>query len=213
MRNLHLSLVAIFVSISLIILGGCLGKGTQEPTRLYMLQPLASSETNTEAGAVDDAFSLRVGPIRLPEYLNRPQIVTRTEENKIQLGVFHHWGEPLERNFASVLALNMSNLLSTTNIILHPWAKKEDVKYILAVDVIRFDGEFNGNATLHARWYLTHWEDDNPKVLATRISRYTETVGGESYENLVVAESRALEAFSREIAEVIKGLPQEGAGQ
>ena len=86
MRNLHLSLVAIFVSISLLILGGCLGKGTQEPTRLYMLQPLASSETDTEAGAVDDTFSLRVGPIRLPEYLNRPQIVTRTDENKIQLG-------------------------------------------------------------------------------------------------------------------------------
>jgi len=213
MRNLHLSLVAIFVSISLIILGGCLGKGTQKSTRLYMLQPLAISETDTEAGAVDDTFSLRVGPIRLPEYLNRPQVVTRTKENEIQLGVFHHWGEPLDRNFASTLAVNMARLLSTTKIILHPWAKKEDVRYVLSVDVIRFDGEFNGNATLHARWYLTHWEDDNPKVLATRISSYTETVGGDSYENLVVAESRALEAFSREIAEVIKGLPQERAGQ
>jgi uncharacterized lipoprotein YmbA len=213
MRNLHLSLVAILISISLIILGGCLGKGTQKPTRLYMLQPLASSETDTEAGAVDNTFSLRVGPIRLPEYLNRPQIVTRTDENKIQLGVFHHWGEPLENNFAGVLALNMSSLLSTTNIILHPWAKKDEVKYVLTVDVVQFDGEFNGNATLHARWYLTHWDDNNPKVLATKISRYTEPVGGESYDNLVIAESRALEAFSREIAEVIKGLPQEGSGQ
>jgi uncharacterized lipoprotein YmbA len=195
------------------VLGGCLGKGTQKPTRLYMLQPLASSETNTEAGAVDDTFSLLVGPIRIPEYLNRPQIVTRTADNEIQLGVFHHWGEPLERNFASALAVNMSNLLSTTNIVLHPWARKKDVKYVLAVDVIRFDGEFNGNATLYARWYLTHWEGRNREVIATKISKHTETVGDESYENLVVAESRALEAFSREIAEVIKGLPQEGAGQ
>jgi uncharacterized lipoprotein YmbA len=107
----------------------------------------------------------------------------------------------------------MSNLLSTTNIVLHPWARKKDVKYVLAVDVIRFDGEFNGNATLYARWYLTHWEGRNREVIATKISKHTETVGDESYENLVVAESRALEAFSREIAEVIKGLPQEGAGQ
>ena len=212
MRFTHLRLVriGIFLIISLVVLGGCLGKGTQDPTKYYLLQPMASSVTGEHTGAEDGGFSVGVGPVRMREYLDRPQIVTRSGENEIHIGLFHSWAEPLGGNFSSTLTHNLSILLQTDRLALWPWDRKlEHVDYQIIVDVIRFDGVLGGEAVLIARWYVFSYKEGmKTEEIIPKKSTYTAPMEDDSYEALVAAMSKTLEDFSREVADVIKARAQ-----
>ena len=203
--------IGMFLIISPMVLGGCLGKGTQDPTKYYLLQPLASSLTGEQqTGAKNVGFSIGVGPVRLREYLNRPQIVTRSGENEIHIGLFHSWGEPLAENFSATLASNLSVLLDTDRLALWPWGRKiEHVDFQIIVDVIRFDGVLGGEAVLSARWYVFNYKEGmKTEEVIPKKSTYTAPMEDDSYEALVAAMSKTLDDFSREVAEAIKAMAQ-----
>lgn len=202
--------IGIFLSIALMVLGGCLGKGTQDPTKFYLLQPIAGSATGEQTGAEDGGFAVGVGPIRMPEYLDRPQIVTRTGENEVNIGLFHNWAEPLRENFSANLVNNLSILLETNKIVLWPWGRSRlGVDHQVTVDVIRFDGVLGSEAILSARWYiLSYGEDKEAREVTPKKSTFTAPMEDDSYEALVAAMSKTLEDFSREVAEAIKAESQ-----
>jgi len=147
-------LTGIVLIISIFFFGGCLGKGTQKPTEFYLLQPINPSIEEQGVAAGEGAV-LGIGPVRVRDYLNRPQIVTRTSTNAITIHDFHYWGEPLSANFTAILAQNLSFLLSTNRIFVFPYRSKQELQidYQVVVDVIRFDGETGGEATLQAQYY------------------------------------------------------------
>jgi hypothetical protein len=72
------------------------------------------------------------------------------------------------------------------------------------MDVIRFDGSLGGDVSLIARWSIL--EGKERKVVFARKSTIKEPSGAQGYEAMVVANSRALEKLSREIAEAIRTL-------
>ncbi|NIQ92263.1 MAG: hypothetical protein GWN93_26070, partial [Deltaproteobacteria bacterium] len=71
-------LTGIVLIISFLIVGGCLGKGTQKATRFYLLQPVYNTSSGERASKEGEGVMLAIGPVRVREYLSRPQIVTRT---------------------------------------------------------------------------------------------------------------------------------------
>jgi uncharacterized lipoprotein YmbA len=192
------------------VLGGCLGKGTQDPTKYYLLQPIASSTLGEQAGAENGEFSIGVGPVRMPEYLDRSQIATRAGENEIHIAQFHNWAEPLRDNFSAILAINLSVLLETNQLVLWPWGRRiEHVDYQVLVDVIRFDGVLGGEAELFVRYYIFRYKEGmKTEEVIPKKSTFTAPMEGESYEALVAAMSKTLEDFSREVAEAIKSSSQ-----
>ena len=202
--------IGIFLTIALMVLGGCLGKGTQDPTKFYLLQPIASSTTLEQTAAEDGGFAIGVGPVRLREYLDRSQIVTRTGENEVNIGQFHNWAEPLRENFSAILANNLSILLDTDNIVLWPWGgRRVRVDHQVTVDVIRFDGVLGGEAVLIARWYIFNYgEDQEAREITPKKSTYTAPMEADTYEALVAAMSKTLEDFSKEVAAAIKAESQ-----
>jgi len=211
MRFTHLRLLGLYQMVSLLVLGGCLGKGTQDPTKYYLLQPIASSVSGEQqTGAKDNGISVGVGPVRMREYLNRPQVVTRTGENEIQIGQFHNWAEPLGDNFSTILATNLSTLLETNQIALWPWGRKiKYLEYQVMADVMRFDGALGGDAVLFVRWYIvSHKEGMKTKEITAKKSTFTAPMEGENYEALVTVMSKILGDFSREVAETIKARGQ-----
>jgi len=62
-----------------------------------------------------------VGPVELPEYLDRPQIMTCESRNELQFAEFDRWAGSLEKAFSRVLAVNLSILLSTDRVAVYPW--------------------------------------------------------------------------------------------
>jgi uncharacterized lipoprotein YmbA len=199
-------IVFLALGIYLLITGGC---ATTEPARFYTLSPLAIP--GLEAEAAGEGIAIGVGPIKLPEHLDRPQIVVRTSRNELKLAEFDRWAGSLGDDFSRVLAENLSILLSTHRVSLYPWRKSVPVEYQVVVDVARFDGDLGGNAALVARW--TVFGGHNKKVLFMEKSRISEPSGGRGFEAMVAAQSRALGHLSREIADAIKALSEKGPNQ
>jgi uncharacterized lipoprotein YmbA len=197
----------IVLLISFIFLGGCLGTGTQKPTDYYLLQPL-NSAMEEQGAAARQGIVLGIGPVRVQDYLNRPQIVTRTSTSEIMLHEFHYWGEPLSTNFTVVLAQNLSALLSTDRIFIFPYRNKQNLplQYQVIVDVIRFDGEPGVKASLLVQYCILQFQDNGMKELVTRQPSFSKPLADDSIATLVAAMSELVADLSREIAGEIKAV-------
>jgi uncharacterized protein len=177
------------------------------PSRFYVLSPLTGTGGESEMASDNRRGTIGIGPVELPVYLDRQQIITRVSANELHLAGFDEWAEPLGDNFTRVLVENLSVLLSKNLFTIFPFRGSESIDYQIQVEVIRFDGSLAGDASLLVRW--TIFGEDDKKSLLTRKSSFKEATGGPDYEALVAAQSRTIEALSREIAGVIKGLSGE----
>jgi uncharacterized lipoprotein YmbA len=197
MRKMNHRVASVIIGLSLLAQAGC---ASSKPSRYYLLSALGPTQSAKE----DQGVSVGVGPIELPKYLDRPQIVTRGSQNRLYLGEFDRWAEPLEQNFARVLAENLAALLSTDDVVQYPWKRSARVDYQIIVMVNRFDAAMGGDTVLHARW--TVCDGDGQTVVPPRASRITEPAASADYEAIVQAGSRALEQLSRQIAGAIQSI-------
>jgi uncharacterized lipoprotein YmbA len=130
--------------------------------------------------------------------------VTRAGENQLELAEFDRWAEPLQNNLSRVLVLNLSTLLSTDRVALHPWNRSTPMDYQVIVDVGRFEAGTAGATSLLARWSIVDAADR--KILRVRKSSFSEPIADGGYEATVASMSRAVAALSREIAGAIRDL-------
>ncbi len=186
---------------SLMIMGAC---ASTEPARFYLLHSIPDAETEKTAATSENGVTVGIGPIELPEYLDRPQIVTRISKNELNLDEFGQWAEPLSHSFSRILAENLALLLSTERIFSYPWAASTRVDYQVTVEVTRFDGTPGDSVTLNARWAIL--KGGEKEVLVKKKSSYRQPTSGQGYEALVSAKSQALADLSREIADKIKAI-------
>ncbi len=116
---------------------------TTSPTRFYVLSTIADKPAEAPANV-----AVGVGPINLPQYLDRPQIVTRLSSNQLAVGDFDQWGGQLDDNLARTLAGNLSILLQTDRVQLYPWKDDDSLDYAVTVDVINFEQDVDGSSLL-----------------------------------------------------------------
>jgi len=145
-----------------------------------------------------------VGPINIPDYLDRQPIVTTSRQHKVKLAEFDRWAGSLKDDFSRVLSENLSILLSTNRVCLFPWRGSVAIDYQVEVEVIQFDGELGGNVLLIARWAVFGGKDN--KVFIMKKTSFTEPAGAQGYEAMVAAQSRALMHLSRDIAVAVKSV-------
>ncbi|MGB5065080.1 MAG: PqiC family protein [Candidatus Competibacter sp.] len=174
----------------LLVLAGCAGS---EPVRYYVL----SATLAGSGGVAARDIAVGVGPVELPEYLDRPQIVTRTSQNELNVADFDRWAGSLKDNTIWVLAENLAILLPSQRVSVYPWKRATPVDYQVTVQVTRFDRLENGESVLAARWRVL---DGGGRELLSRTSTYRETPAGPDYAATVAAMSQNLEAFSRDLA-------------
>ncbi len=177
-------------------LTGCAGS---ETVRYYVL----SATLAGPSGAAVRDIPVGVGPVELPEYLDRPQIVTRTSQNELNVADFDRWAESLKDNTIRVLAENLAMLLPSQRVSVYPWKRATPVDYQITVQVSRFDRMENGESVFAMRWRVL---DGGGRELLSRISTYRETPAGSDYAATVAAMNRNLEAFSRDVAIMIEAL-------
>jgi len=184
---------------------GCV-PGSTGPSRYYVLSPLSGQKADAQSLTGEGRVSVGIGPVDLPGYLDRPQIVTQISENMISLGEFDIWAESLQENFIRVLAENISTLLVSEPVAVFPWKDAFQTDYQVKVDVMRMDGTLGSDAVLTANWAI--FREGRTELLLAKRSTYREKSDGESYEPLVAAQSRAVQALSSDIAAEIKSAIQ-----
>jgi uncharacterized protein len=202
-RSLWLRLQLFLLGVGLVAGLGCAGSA---PAKFYTLSPLSTTgEVRVEKETAGRALAIGIGPVRLPQYLARKEIVTRTDANKIDLAEFDLWGGSLQDDFSRNLLENLSLLLASDRVSLYLWPGMGTIDYRVGMDVIRFEGNRGGDVVLVANWTIR--EGQGNKFIRVQNSRIHEPTGGQSYEAMVGGLSRALARLSREIAEGIKALP------
>lgn len=179
-----------------IILVGLTGCTNSRDTRFYVLTALPAVEM---PGGASPAIGLR--PVGLPQYLDRPQIVTRAGENMLQLAEFDRWGSSLQDNVTRVLAANLSILVPADRVAVFPWMKDSPIEYEVMVEATHLEGTLGGSCSLVADWAISRRGEK--ESLATGKSRHTESAG-DSYATLVAAHSRLVAALGRDIAAALK---------
>jgi uncharacterized protein len=189
--------------LAVLIPGGCslLNPGPQPKTRFFMLSSPALSGKPIQPLATLPQVAIGIGPVRLPEYLDRRNIIVRNSRNEFELAEDSQWAEPMGDTFARVLADNLSVLLGTHRITQFPWRPSMPVDYQLTVQVAQFDGILGEQAVLRAHWQV--FTGDGKKLLDSGYSVFREKAEDPSIDALVSAESRAAESFSREVAVAI----------
>ena len=208
MPNIQFKPVILICCVCFFVLVGCLPRGPAQPTNFYVLTSLYSLEANPQATAELKDISIAVGPIRMPQLLDRAQLVIRVNQNKIQTVEFSQWSEPLRVNFVRVLAENLSILLDSEQMSIFPFLKEALFDYQVTVEVTRFDGNFEEGAQMRTSW--TIWGPKRRQVLLKKYSRFSESLTSNDIEALVAAKSRLIAKLSKEIAEAIKGLAENG---
>ncbi len=178
----------------LLTLGGC-GASTQPP-KFYLLNSLSASEQAVAQASL--GLAIAVGPIKIPEYVDRPQIVTRISENELKLAEFHKWAEPLKDNIPQVLADNLSLLMRTDQVNIYPWKRSTPIDYQVTIDITRFDTSSDAEAHLVARWQV--FGHDTRKVLALKKSHLKAPLQSSDYHSIVSALNQTLADLSRAIA-------------
>lgn len=183
-----------------LLLGAC---SSSPPSRFYTLSAL---ETDTPQSG-ETGRLLGLGPFRMPDYLNRSQIVTRSGDAAMLIDEFVRWSEPLALALPRILAANIDNQLADTGVVVFPYEPfiRDQLDYRLVGDINRFDADREGRVVLDVQWAVS--DHGGEIAVAVRRSRYlaqAEQLGEPGA--VIAAMNRALADFSRDIAASLQAL-------
>ena len=195
MSNSSIQIRIWMIAVVIITVAGC---GTTPPPNFYQL----SENASTQLSGLERGLAVGVGPINVPAYLDRPQIVIRGLDHQLVMSEFNRWVEPLTDSISRVIVVNLSNSLESTRVYKIPRRNKAiPLEFRIEIDIARFDGMLGGDALLVARWTLY---DRQNKPLATKVSIIREPSGGEGFDLLIAAQNRTLQNLSQEIFAAIR---------
>jgi uncharacterized lipoprotein YmbA len=187
----------VLAAVAVLGTAACIGGRASPATQHYVLSPVievASGGTASPAGPL----VVGVGPVTLPAYLDRPQMVIRAAPDLIEVREFEQWGEPLRDGVTRVVAVNLARLLPGSRVVAFPWRSTEAIGCQVILDIGQMDGPAGGSVALDARWRVL---DRSGSEVAARVSRLSEPAGTGT---TAAAMSRALGVLSHDIARELK---------
>lgn len=130
---------------ALAVTAGCVRD--TKPSDFYLLEPTAVAS----AAPTQDP-SMVVGPVTIPQHLDRPHIVTRAGSGRLDIDEFSRWAEPLSHSIPSVIAANLTALTGSERIIPYLQVRDLDVDFRVMAIVSRFDADAAGEVVLDVKW-------------------------------------------------------------
>lgn len=188
-------LLACMIIVAGVLISGC---ASSPPVRYYSLEPLPGTQPD-----VQKPYSLGLGPIQFPEYLRRPQIVSRTTGAELELAEFDRWSEPLAGAFQRVLTLNLDQLLTEWAVVEFPYGNLWDPAYRLQGRVSQFETDESGRAVLNVQWGVVNIETTDMLVRLRRDMYTAQAADPGDYDGVVQALNQTVEEFSRTVAQAI----------
>jgi uncharacterized lipoprotein YmbA len=206
MMRVQASRFAWLLTAGVLALAGCMS--VADPTKYYVLSPTSPRDPTPTSSA--SSVAVGVGPVLMPGYLDRVQIVTRDANDEVAVAMYDRWAEPLESGIAQVLADNLGAHIGSERIAVFPWrgGVARVLDYQVAVVVLRFEGWPGRQATLDARWRLV---GKDGMELAMKRSTINEPIVQPGYQPLVQGMNRLLAMLAREIAFEIRSRAEAAA--
>jgi uncharacterized lipoprotein YmbA len=154
MKNRGATTFLLFFCLAAAVLtAGCLFSPQPDKSKFFVLAPDVSNSaavTLSSAGTPNQLI-IGLGPIKLPEYLDRSEVVTRVAPNRLELSPIDRWAEPLSTDFRQVMAQDLAGRLGTQMITFYPWYRTTHIDYQVQIDVYRFERDSRTLADLRRR--------------------------------------------------------------
>ena len=131
------------------LLAGCLGPRV-DSSRYFTL-----AATGPEVAAGAPVASVGIGPLTLPPYLSRPEVATRIGPDQLAYATNDRWAAPLEDLAVQALSEGLCARLPARDVVRWPWPLGSPPDVAASVEILRFEGDATGGATIEARWVVT----------------------------------------------------------
>ena len=147
---------------------------------------------------------IEVGPVKIPEYQNRPQIVIQNKDKTLTFSEFDRWGESLDISLARLINQDMALMLPGANIQMFPANLTMPIKYQIIVDVLQLKSELDKDIFLVVQWSIL--DVQNNKVMFTKRSEFRQVIDPPNYAGLAQTLSAVCISLSSEIAKEIASI-------
>ena len=180
----------------LALLAAC---GSSPKTDFYML--------NADQGSVMQSANLSTGPavgvwqVKLPDLLDRSEIVTRDNPFKITMADFSWWASNLSENMTLLMVTQLSQQLQSNRVVTSPWPSYREIDYQVITRLERFDGELGGEVVLRGLWSLL--DGDGTKELSRQVFEFKTSAADLTYQEMVAAMSRLTVQLAEQLADGI----------
>lgn len=191
---------------SVLALGGCVSVLSSPNPRFYTLSALSEKQLSEEFD-IPSGTIIGIGPVKIPEYLNRPQIVTVNKDKTLSFAEFERWAEPLDFAMARLINEDLTLIFPSATLVIFPWDVVITVKYQVIADVIRLENELDKDLFLVAQWSIIDLE--KKQAVFTKRSQFRQPIAPHNYYGLTEALSNACAALSSEVAQGLVSLLKE----
>ena len=183
-----------FVSIGVLILvAGCLGRSPN--VRLFTL----GSQVQLERSERAPDLAVLIGPVRLPSYLERPQIARRLGGGEVELDEFNRWVGGFEENLIRALTDGIRRQLGSVRVVGYPSQAPFPMDYRVRLHVDELIVDESNLLRAQLRWAIV----SKVKGEAPSLSSFERDIaaGSGSIEALVEAHDRVLSELAERIAD------------
>lgn len=171
------------------------------PVHLYTLSTEASG--GQPPVKVAKERRIMIGPVSIPDVVDRPQIVVRSGPNQVSVIDDHRWAEPLKNEVTRAIAKNIGRLVGSSRVWAYPENAGGSLDYRVLVAIQLFESTPGHDVVIDALWTVQTLPQEGSQPKTGR-SRVEESISGQGYEAVVAAHSRAIGVVSRDIAEAIR---------
>jgi uncharacterized lipoprotein YmbA len=140
-----------------------------------------------------------VGPVSLPTYIDRAELVFQSANNQFQVPPNVHWAGTLQENFTRVLATDLGRRLHSGNVLVYPAPPTLKPRYQVVVDVRQFHAVSGGDAILDVDWRIQAPETN--AIVHRQNGSFRARIAGDGYEPVVAAESQLLAQLADAVAQ------------
>ncbi len=181
-----------------VLLSGCLSIPTSPTPRFYALSPVDETQVSKKIN-ITPGVIIGIGPVKIPEYQYRPQMVTQSPDKMLQFAQFDRWGESLDLGLARLIREDLTMMLPGAKLILYPWGSSLSVKYEVVEEVVQLDSDLDKGMVFTVQWMII--DVQNSKTLIIKRSEFHTAINPKSYLGLAKTLSIACASLSGQIAQ------------
>jgi hypothetical protein len=188
------------LALVLLALAAC---ATPLPTRYYTL--LNESPPPAKALNGPPEYRVAIGPVSVPEALDRMRIVLRVAPERYAMSDAERWAEPLKRGIPRVLAQDVGERLPAARVAAYFEYGGEGADYRVPIDILRFESVPGESITLEAAWSVRNRAGERLRESSFVL---VEPVSAPGIAPLVAAHAKALAALASKIAQALQLVAQ-----
>lgn len=165
--------------------------------KFYRLSATEAAPT----GGSSSGLGVGVGPVSLPSYIDRAEVVFASGSNEFQIPADALWVGSLQENISRTLAADLGRILGSRNVR-SSFDRGFQPRYRVALDLRQFHGISGKEAILDLSWRI---QDGAGRTISRHNGTFREPIIGDGYGPLVAAQSRLLEQCAQAISTALRG--------